>query len=66
MCWRGRKVREVLKLYDEVYTTDYKETALGDSLKLKVVPIEDHIETGIESQREVLLLEDELHYHGVS
>lgn len=44
---------------------DYKETALGDSLKLKVEPRADHIEIGIESQRKVLLLEDELYYHGV-
>lgn len=65
MCRRGSKVREVLKPYDQVYTTDYKETALGDSLKLKVEPIADHIEIGIERQRKVLLLEDELYYHGV-
>ena len=49
-----------------VYTTDWIQTALGDSTKLKVVPIADHIGIGIESQREALLLEDELHYHGLS
>ncbi|KAG3288849.1 TIPRL-like [Ictidomys tridecemlineatus] len=53
--------------------TDYKKTLLGESLKLKVVPTTDHIDTEklkareqIKFFEEVLLFEDELHDHGVS
>uniref|UniRef100_A0A8C6WAB3 TIP41-like protein n=1 Tax=Nannospalax galili TaxID=1026970 RepID=A0A8C6WAB3_NANGA len=51
---------------------DYKGTVLGESLKLKVVPTMDHIDTEKLKAREqikffeILLFEDELHDHGVS
>uniref|UniRef100_K7FBD0 TIP41-like protein n=1 Tax=Pelodiscus sinensis TaxID=13735 RepID=K7FBD0_PELSI len=65
--------KEVVKPYDWTYTTDYKGTLLGDTVKLKVVPTTDHINTEKLKAREqimffeeVLLFEDELHDHGVS
>nr|XP_036874745.1 TIP41-like protein [Manis javanica] len=65
--------KEVIKPHDWTYTTDYKGTLLGESLKLKVVPTTDHIDTEklkarepIKFFEEVLLFEDELHDHGVS
>ncbi|XP_008106054.1 TIP41-like protein isoform X2 [Anolis carolinensis] len=65
--------KEVLKPYDWTYTTDYKGTLLGDTLKLKVSPTTEHIDTEKLKAREqimffeeVLLFEDELHDHGVS
>uniref|UniRef100_A0A8C2N329 TIP41-like protein n=1 Tax=Cricetulus griseus TaxID=10029 RepID=A0A8C2N329_CRIGR len=64
---------KVLKPYDWTYTTDYKGPLLGESLKLKVVPTTDHIDTEKLKAREqitffeeVLLFEDELYDHGVS
>uniref|UniRef100_A0A8C6RHS9 TIP41-like protein n=1 Tax=Nannospalax galili TaxID=1026970 RepID=A0A8C6RHS9_NANGA len=58
--------KEVIKPY-------YKGTLLEESLKLKVVPTKDHIDTEklkareqIKFFEEVLLFEDELHDHGVS
>uniref|UniRef100_A0A8B9X9A1 TIP41-like protein n=1 Tax=Bos mutus grunniens TaxID=30521 RepID=A0A8B9X9A1_BOSMU len=69
----GEHSKEVIKPYDWTYTTDYKGTLLGESLKLKVVPTTDHIDTEklkareqIKFFEEVLLFEDELHDHGVS
>uniref|UniRef100_F6YE97 TIP41-like protein n=1 Tax=Equus caballus TaxID=9796 RepID=F6YE97_HORSE len=69
----GDHSKEVIKPYDWTYTTDYKGTLLGESLKLKVVPTTDHIDTEklkareqIKFFEEVLLFEDELHDHGVS
>ncbi|XP_008065789.1 TIP41-like protein isoform X1 [Carlito syrichta] len=69
----GEHSKEVVKPYDWTYTTDYKGTLLGDSLKLKVVSTTDHIDTEklkareqIKFFEEVLLFEDELHDHGVS
>uniref|UniRef100_A0A8C3SR64 TIP41-like protein n=1 Tax=Chelydra serpentina TaxID=8475 RepID=A0A8C3SR64_CHESE len=65
--------KEVVKPYDWTYTTDYKGTLLGETVKLKVVPTTDHIDTEKLKAREqimffeeVLLFEDELHDHGVS
>lgn len=68
----GEHSKEVLKPCDWTYTTDYKGTLLGESLKLKVVPTTDHIDTEKLKAREqikffeVLLFGDELHDHGVS
>nr|KAF6291863.1 TOR signaling pathway regulator [Myotis myotis] len=69
----GEHSKEVIKPYDWTFTTDYKGTLLGESLKLKVVPTTDHIDTEklkareqIKFFEEVLLFEDELHDHGVS
>lgn len=55
----------------DIYTTDYKETLLGEALKLKVVPTTYHIDTEKSKAREIkffeeVLSEDELHDHGVS
>ncbi|XP_038236011.1 TIP41-like protein isoform X1 [Dermochelys coriacea] len=65
--------KDVVKPYDWTYTTDYKGTLLGETVKLKVVPTTDHIDTEKLKAREqimffeeVLLFEDELHDHGVS
>ncbi|KAM7230034.1 hypothetical protein CapIbe_018751 [Capra ibex] len=69
----GEHSKEIIKPYDWTYTMDYKGTLLGESLKLKVVPTTDHIDTEklkareqIKFFEEVLLFEDELHDHGVS
>ncbi|XP_028936889.1 TIP41-like protein isoform X2 [Ornithorhynchus anatinus] len=69
----GEHSKEVVKPYDWTYTTDYKGTLLGETVKLKVVPTTDHIDTEklkareqIRFFEEVLLFEDELHDHGVS
>ncbi|XP_036129069.1 TIP41-like protein isoform X1 [Molossus molossus] len=76
--WQGSRTegehsKEVIKPYDWTFTTDYKGTLLGESLKLKVVPTADHIDTEklkareqIKFFEEVCLFEDELHDHGVS
>lgn len=53
-----------------IYTTDYKETLLGEALELKV-PTTYHIDTEKLKAREIkffeeVLFEDELHDHGVS
>ena len=66
--WRVNTPRR----YHWTYTTDCKGTLLGESLKLKVVPTTDHIDTGKLKAREQIkffekvLFEDELHNHGVS
>ncbi|XP_044529014.1 TIP41-like protein [Gracilinanus agilis] len=68
----GEHYKEIIRPYDWTYTTDYKGTLLGKALKLKVVPMTDHIDTEklkareqIKFFEEVLLFEDELHDHGV-
>ncbi|XP_061484251.1 TIP41-like protein isoform X2 [Rhineura floridana] len=65
--------KEVVNPYDWTYTTDYKGTLLGDTIKLKVSATTEHIDTEKLKAREqimffeeVLLFEDELHDHGVS
>ncbi|XP_069460861.1 TIP41-like protein [Ambystoma mexicanum] len=65
--------KEILKPYDWTYTTDYKGTLIGDTLKFNVVPTTERIDTEKLKAREqivffeeVLLFEDELHDHGVS
>ncbi|KAM3836850.1 TIP41-like protein isoform 1-T1 [Vipera latastei] len=65
--------KEVVKPYDWTYTTDYKGTLIGETLKLKVSSTTEHIDTEKLKAREqimffeeVLLFEDELHDHGVS
>lgn len=65
--------KEIVRPYDWTYTTDYKGTLLGDTVKLKVCTTTEHIDTEKLKAREqimffdeILLFEDELHDHGVS
>lgn len=48
--------KEVIKPYSWTYTTDYKETGLGESLMFKFVPTAGHIETEERKAREQIVL----------
>ena len=41
----GEHSKKVIKPHDWTYTTSYKGTLLGDSLKLKLVPTTAHVDT---------------------
>ncbi|XP_029029159.1 TIP41-like protein isoform X2 [Betta splendens] len=65
--------KEVVKPYDWTYTTDYRGTLIGESMKIKVTETAERINVEKLKAREqimffdeVLLFEDELHDHGVS
>ncbi|KAM5313032.1 TIP41-like protein [Glossophaga mutica] len=56
----GGHSKEVIKPYDGTYTTDYNETLVGESLKLKVVPTTDHINTEKLNTREQIQFFEEV------